>query len=151
VAIFGFFFWRFDGILLRTGSALVIAGTLYMMYQLYKRGSAKTVPAELASRTCLDFHRRELERQRGLLRDVWRWYLLPFVPGMVVFLVGLAIEHPPVRWAPVGVTAAFCAIVFFLVGKLNQWAARKLQQQIDGLDALENDVPSTAPQRSPFL
>jgi hypothetical protein len=151
VAIFGFYFWRFDGILLRTGSALVIAGTLYVMYQLYKRGSAKTVPADLASRTCLDFHRRELERQRDLLRDVWRWYLLPFVPGMVVFFAGGAIELPLGRWGPLGITVALCAIVFFLIGKLNHWAARKLQHQIDGLDALENDVPRTPPERSPSL
>ena len=139
VAIFGSFFWRYDSMLPCIGSALVIAGTLYMMYQLHKRGSAKIVPADLASRTCLDFHRRELERQRDLLRDVWRWYLLPFVPGMVVFVVGLAIQHPAGRWATAGVGLAFCAIVFFLIGQLNRWAARKLQRQIDGLNALEKE------------
>lgn len=140
VACFSSFLWRFDGILIRTGSALVIAGALYIVYQLHKRGSAKTVPADLASMTCLNFHRDELERQRDLLRSVWRWYLLPIVPGLVLFLIGHAVKVPPEHWGAFGVTAAVCAAVFASVGALNQWAARRLQRQIDELDALEKEL-----------
>ena len=75
----------------------MIVGTLFMVYTLHKRGSARTVSAEFELRTCMDFHRKELQRQRDLLRDVWSWYLLPFVPGMLVFRAGLleqALERP---------------------------------------------------------
>src|SRR5450432_437693 len=71
---FGYYLWKFPE--LRLGSALIIAATFYVVYQLHARGAAKAVPAPLGLGTSLDFHRRELERQRDLIRDVWKWYLL---------------------------------------------------------------------------
>ena len=139
VAGFGFHFWTLDGFLLRTGSVLVILGTLYVVYQLHKRGSSQPVSAQTGLRPCLDFHRRELVRQRDALQSVWRWYLLPFVPGVAVFLLGRAIENPPGHWAPLSVTVAGFVIIFVFVIKLNQWGARKLQRQIDALDDLERE------------
>ena len=136
VAGFGFYLWRFDGLWLRTGSLLIIAATLYMVYQLHKRGSSESVPTGASS---IVFHRTELERQRDALQSVWRWYLLPFVPGMIIFLIGRAIENPPGSWAPLNVTVLLCVAVFFLVGKLNQRAARKLQHQIDELAELQRN------------
>jgi hypothetical protein len=148
IACFGYYIWRFPAPMIRFGCGLVIAGTLFMAYTLHKRGAARAVPAETALRSCLDFHRRELERQRDLLRGVWRWYLLPFVPGLAVFLLGLfrwtmklpnAPAHARVIMITFGLTAAGCGLVFVAVGKLNQWAARKIQREIDGLDKLGKD------------
>lgn len=136
---FGYYLWRFPTPLMRVGAALSIAGVLYVMYQLHKRGAARILPAEMARNTCLDFHRRELERQRDLLRSVWRWYLLPLVPGLALFLLGMAVEQLAGRWLPVAVVGGVCALGFFLVGKLNQSAARKLQDQIDALATLEKE------------
>jgi dolichol kinase len=126
----------------------VIAGALFAVFTLHRKGAARTVPAELAFRTCVSFHRRELERQRDLLRSVWTWYLLPFVPGMTVFLFGLfesamqwphSSEHARTIVIVFALTAAACALVFVGIGKLNQWAARKLQREIDTLDQLERE------------
>jgi len=44
---------------------------------------------EIDGQSCIDFHRSELMRQHDLLATVWSWYLLPFTPGLVVFLIGL--------------------------------------------------------------
>ncbi len=102
----------------------------------------------MAFRTCLDFHRQQLERQRDLLRGVWTWYLLPFVPGLAVFPFRLfrwtmklphAPAHTRVIIATFALTAAACALVFFAIGKLNQWAARKLQREIDALNQMEKE------------
>ncbi len=139
VAAFSFYIWQFDSIAMRAGSVLVIAGTLFVVHQLRRRGSPKKLPADVTWESCLDFHRQELERQRDLLRQVWRWYLLPFVPGTVVFLSGAAIESPQARAWCLGVLAS-TAVVFLLVGKLNSWVANKLQRQIDELEAVENDT-----------
>jgi len=118
------------------------------VYQLHKKGAARTVPAEMAFRTCLDFHRQQLERQRDLLRGVWTWYLLPFVPGIAVFLIGLfrwtmTLPHAPAHARVIiitfALTAAACALVFFAIGKLNQWAAQKLQREIDALNEMEKE------------
>ena len=148
IATFGYVLWVAPAPLIRIGCALVLAGTLFVAYTLHKRGTARTVPAELAFCTCVDFHRKQLERQRNLLRSVWTWYLLPFVPGLIVFLAGLmkqTLEQPnaPAHRDAIVIVFALgamgCAAVFVGVGKLNQWAARKLQNEIDALNRLEKE------------
>lgn len=140
---FGYYEWLFPALLLRIGSTLTIAGTLYVMYQLHRRASARISPADAGMKSCLEYHRQELERQRDALRAVWSWYLLPFVPGMAVFLAGMMVNqwraHPGLllpTLAGFGLLALIMAAVFFAVWKLNQWSAKKLQVQIDELDAL---------------
>jgi uncharacterized membrane protein len=145
IASFGYYIWKFPAPIIRFGCVLVIAGVLFVVFTLLRQGAARTAPSEMAFRSCLDFHRKELERQRDLLRGVWTWYLLPFVPGMAVFLLGLfqrvmrqpnATAHVSLVMTTFGLTAAGCAVVFIGVGRLNQWAARKLQREIDALDSL---------------
>jgi len=148
VVAFAYYIWLFPFLLLRVGCILVIAGTLFVVYNLHRRGSARIMPAEFASRSCIEFHREELLRQRDLLRSVWTWYLLPFVPGMAVFLLGLylwtmqlpnASAHQGRIAALYALITAGCALVFIGVGKLNSWAARKIQREIDALNAIEKE------------
>jgi len=61
---FSYYLWRFPA--MRLACSLILAGTLYVMYQLHTKGAAKVVPESLALDTCLAFHQRELERQRDL-------------------------------------------------------------------------------------
>lgn len=140
VAAFGYYAWKFHTPIVRAGALLSIAGTMYVIRQLSRRGGAIRVPADMARHTCLDFHRTELERQRDLLRDVWKWSLLPLVPGLAVFLLGLGVEPLAGRhWLPVAGTALACLLAFILVGSVNHAAARKLQQQIDALADLAQE------------
>jgi hypothetical protein len=146
VAGFGFYIWKFPAPMARFGCVLVIAGVLFVVHTLHKRGSSRSLPAELTLCDCLEFHRKELERQRDLLRSVWTWYLLPLVPGLLVFLLGIyqwQMKRPgaQTRFITIhlGFTAVVCAVVFIAVGQLNQWGARKLQQKIDALNNLERE------------
>lgn len=132
VAAFGYYIWCFPQ--LRLGSGLIIAATLYMVYNLHKRGAAKAVPAALGLGTCRDFHRRELELQRDLLRDIWKWYLLPFAPGLLAFVAVPVMHLSPEKWLRVVPFILLCAAFFYAVASLNQRAAAKLQRQIDELD-----------------
>jgi hypothetical protein len=143
VAAFGYFGWTLHGLLVRVGAGLVVAGTLTVMFELHRRGSVRTAPADLGLSTCIDFHRKSLERQRDALRAVWTWYLLPVVPGLAIFEIGSALD----RWEahPVDlerfvlaslVSPAIIAAVFLGAWRLNQWAAGKLQKRIDELTAL---------------
>jgi hypothetical protein len=134
VVFFGWHAWAAGETGVRVGSGLIVGGMFYVACQLYRRGSVQTLPADSALTTCLDFHRKELERQRDLLRGVWSWYLLPLVPGLIVFLGGAFQATPDGLWR-VGPVAGFCAALFLAVGKLNQNAARALQREIDALDA----------------
>ena len=141
VAIFGYYEWRFHSLLVRLGSGLIIAGTLYVMYQLHQRASTRPAPAHLGLSTCIEFHRKSLERQRDALRTVWSWYLLPFVPGLAVLVIGsivnqwVAHRHLVINSF---VSPAIMAAFFFVVWKLNRWAAKRLQTQIDELDKLSH-------------
>lgn len=136
VAAFTFYTWLLDDPWLRTGSILTIGGVLYVAYQLYKRGSSKRVPVGAKS---LEFHSRELKRQRDALRGIFRWYMLPMIPGFVVFGIAMAMIHP---WGPV-VSLSFHALigvaVFVLVYILNQRGARTLQREIDELTRMLHD------------
>ena len=144
IASFGYYGWKLHGLLVRLGAGLIIAGALTVMFELHRRGSVRTAPADLGLSTCIDFHRKSLERQRDALRTVWTWYLLPFVPGLAVFEIGSAMN----QWKahPVGlghlvtsllISGGIIAAVFFGVLRLNQWAAGKLQKRIDELIALD--------------
>ena len=139
VVFFGWNMVHFPGPM-RAAAALLIAGVLYMVWQLHRRGSPRSMPADLAVHTGIAFHRRELERQRDLVRHVWSWYLGPMIPGMAAILVAALLNHPgggPYGRLFLAVYAAAAALAFYLVGRLNLRAARKLQTQIDRLQEME--------------
>jgi hypothetical protein len=80
------------------------------------------------------FYRDELERQRNLLRRIWRWYLGPMVPGMsLLVLYGIWVAPSDRRWFRIAYAVA-AAGFFWLVGWFNQRAARRLEGQIEELD-----------------
>ena len=150
----GVFFWYsfvFPTLLLRIACGLLIAGTAYVAYQLHRRAASVSVPADLGLQNCLVFQRSEFERQRNALNTVWSWYLLPFLPGMALFIIGLfqftkrMIEaagkpfHTGAAVAGFSIVAAGIAIVFIAIWLLNRRAAKKLQVHIDELDRLARD------------
>ena len=118
----------------RVGFAFIIAGTLYIVYQLHTRGSAKSVPAGASFAGHVDFYRQELERQRDLLRHIWSWYLGPLMPGMVVLMLGAGIAHPRPQTL---IGAAFVGAIFLVVARLNHTGAQELQRKIDELNQID--------------
>jgi hypothetical protein len=92
------------------------------------------LPADLAFTASLGFHRRELVRQRDLLRSVWSWYLGPLIPGLVVFSVGIM----PHRVGAMVFCVSFFLVVFGLIVWVNHRAAVRLDRQIAELDNLES-------------
>jgi hypothetical protein len=139
VVFFGFQFWWTTDTATRAGFVLIGAGLLYIVWQLWTKGASRSVPAEMGLSSALEFHRRELERQRDLVRSVWRWYLAPLIPGWVVLSIGLARTNPGhIRHFALVFTIfqIVAASAFIFVWWLNQRAARRLQGRIDELDAL---------------
>jgi hypothetical protein len=140
-----YYIYLFHTVFLRLGAGLIIVGILFVVMYLAKKGSAKTMEGDMERMSCVEFHRSELVRQRDLLLSVWKWYLLPLVPGLAVFILG---EYQAARAEPefhshaglvtlrFGIYSAFCVVLFYVVGRLNRSAAGKLQKRIDSLDAL---------------
>jgi len=128
---FGRYFMEFPQSLMRLGSALVIAGTVYVAWQLHRRASS---PAASPALPGLTFHRLQLERQRDALRSVWAWYVGPLVPGVVVFRWGVETQLDATAPFARGLYANLAiAAVLLIVVLINRYAASKLQRQIDQL------------------
>lgn len=138
IGIFGFYLYWFPTPLARAGSILTIAGVLYMIYQINRRGAPAHAPADAGFETCVAFRRHELERHRDLLRSVWSWYLGPIIPGLVVFFAGaLAAKiHNPVDWWKAVPVALVTGGALWTAAWLNHRWADRLQRQIDELDRL---------------
>jgi len=139
VCIFGWMAFSIPVLSIRIGAALIVLAAFYISWQLNKIASVDAGDAPVD--TVAGMHRRELVRQRDALRSVWRWYLMPFVPGMVVFTVGTSLETGASlpAWAvalSALVSLSFIGAVFFGVWALNAYAARKLDAQIKELDSV---------------
>lgn len=126
--------------IVQVGAGLIIAGALYVCWQLYQLGRAATHgELEAGAQSWAAFHRAELARQREALRTVWSWYLAPFAPGMLVFLAGVAFTEAnpapfPARLAVFLAGLGMMAAVFAAIAWLNAQAVKKLDAQIAALD-----------------
>lgn len=124
---------------LRLGAGLIILATLYVSWRLHAVASSSSGPA--LGDNLSSVHRRELVRQRDALKSVWRWYLLPFVPGVLVLIVGTAIEGGASQplWAVMqscAISLGFVAAVFGGVWAINAFAAKRLDDDVRALDAM---------------
>lgn len=122
---------------IRIGCAAIILGMAIVLRNLWRR--RPKAPDIALGAPSLAFHRAQLMAQRDSLASVWRWYLAPAVPGMVLLLLAVlraSAEHMPF-WAAtlgVGLTALPMIGVFWGIHRLNSAAARHLQTMIDALD-----------------
>jgi hypothetical protein len=67
-----------------------------------------------------------------MLMRVGRWYLAPLIPGLAVFLAGLAPSLSPFGFVAL---VAVHALVFLGIWLLNRRGAAMLRRQIARLDA----------------
>ncbi len=116
-------------VLSRVAFGLFFAGLLWIVVQLHRKGSAKSMPTGVDTLTSLSFYRVELERQRELVASVSSWYLAPLIPGFIVYTVGYAVRRPA-AWARLTMLDAMVALMFFGIWKLNMRAARCLDRMI---------------------
>ncbi|MCW5979944.1 MAG: hypothetical protein KIT09_17820 [Bryobacteraceae bacterium] len=134
ITAFGAMSFKITQTVPRISFALIIAGAIYVAWHIQKWGSPRALAADLGRANCVGFYRDELERQRNLLRSIWKWYLGPLVPGLsLLVLYGIWVAAPERRWFPVAYAVAAAAF-FWLIGWLNQRAARQLDGQIAELD-----------------
>lgn len=136
IAWFGYLLATSPGILLRVTWGLFIAGMIWIMINLYRKGAPKSMPADMGSASCIEFFRSELERQRDLIENVWPWHLAPLVPGYLALNVAYIFgSHRLVLWAGLALINAVFVATFVGVWKVNQRASRCLQRSIDDLNA----------------
>jgi len=131
----------FNG-LVDVGNVLLILGCSYVLFHMYRSAAARALPGEIGMVDALSFHRAEIARQRDLLTSVWRWYLLPFMPGIVVVLIGRGVARPE-QWPRAAGTLVGALALAVFIDWVNRRAAQRLQRDIDALDRLASGAETT--------
>lgn len=133
---------RSDRLLTRVGLIGIAVGGLYVSAVLYRRGRAGRPPESASTAEFLRAHVRALARQAELLESVWRWYLLPFVPGVALVyldaaLAALAASRGNPRaagiWLGLSGAVLLTCLVFAAIAALNRRAARDLRREAAAL------------------
>lgn len=123
---------------------MIIAGILVAAWNLHRKARASTPPATASATTLVDFQRAEFIRQRDALRTIWRWYIFPIVPGLIVWFIAVTVGIPvkdPVRHAiSLGITILVVLLVFGGIVLMNLLGAAHLQRQIDALDRYKENT-----------
>jgi hypothetical protein len=114
-------------------NGLIMSGALFIGWFMLVRAGSRQVPGDADAAALLRFHRGEIERQRNILRAVPYWYLLPFVPGLLVSIAHQTGEMG--AGALLGMPAI--AAIFAFVWWLNAAAARHLDTQLQQVKRLE--------------
>lgn len=133
--VYAGYVWYLPGILVKAGAAMTLAGMCFSVYYIRRHGSARETPVDSPASECLEFHRRELTRQRDMLRGVGPKHIGPVIPGLALFFVGMWLANvDSLRDAIVfAVSGIFVAAVFTFIYWLNVRAANKLDRDIAAL------------------
>lgn len=129
--------------LIRVGAGGAAASALYVIQYIW-RHARDHVPEDDGLPTVLHY-RRSLERQRDLLKTVWRWYLGPLGLGLTAWFVAVGV----VSGASTLLIAAVVGgeiLVGLVFSWLNRLAAASLQRQLDewtDLPAVGESVDAT--------
>lgn len=126
--------WNIPQFLPRIAFACIVAGAIYYAWHLWRWGSATPAPAEMGAADSFRFYRHELQRQRDLVSGVWKWAVMPIMPGLILLAAyNVAVAPSPERWKPV-VSALLQAALISVVVWLNMRAAQRLDRRIAELD-----------------
>jgi hypothetical protein len=129
LVVFTIYFFLASHPLVQAGCVLTILGDLYSMWHLEQRLRRTRGATPILGESCIAFHRQSLIDHRDTLRSVWRWSIVPLLPGMVVFRWGVALEAGRIDWWTNGVVA----LILIGVYAANVYGARRLQREIDAL------------------
>jgi len=118
----------------RVAPALLIGGLIVLLYQVHRQAAPGQLVVD-GLRASVARYRRELERQRDALRNVWLWYELPLVPGVAASCIDTAWTRGVNARFWVAVLIMLC--IFVAIWAANIWAARNLERRIEELQLLE--------------
>lgn len=121
IAGFGYYAFTIPTLLGKLGSIWTIGYGIWIIYKL-KKVEAKQpgFNIEHSIKQQLVDYQEYVKSEQRLLKDILYWYLLPILPGMILFLLGTGKE-----WSDLLVGLSFMLIIFIAVYLLNKEAAEK--------------------------
>jgi len=122
--------WVDTDLLERAGDCLMLLALLFIAYRFWRHSRAEVVPSTLGLASCLEHYRARLLRQRELSRDAWA-FILPFVPGFGLIIVGRAFEGRPTSQVAllIAVAVGIFAAVLWTITR----GRRTIEREIDAL------------------
>lgn len=121
--------WRSREIVERAGDLLTITAFLYVAFRFRGNVAVRSMPAGLGLTGSVHFYRDQLARRRDLSAHPWR-FLLPFVPGVALSLLGGVLDGSPAQAAAV---VTFGVALFVAMAWWEKRRARRIQDEIDEL------------------
>ena len=124
----------------RLAAVLVILGTAIVAWQLHRRAPAVQL-AEEAGLPLVSHQRAQLTCQCDSLASAAGWYLLPMLPGLVLFAAAPVVEAGP-PFQPTAWDLANLGFIFSVFTGFwwrSRKASRRLQAEIDALDTLATE------------
>ena len=123
----------------KLGAVLIMIAAAYVCWKLHTLARAASKEDISGAVSLAAFHRAELVRQRDALSKVWAWYLAPFIPGMLLFMLGVNfsgdVSMPLMaKIVSSAVSLGFSTLVFYAIYWLNMRAVKKLDEDIAELD-----------------
>jgi hypothetical protein len=135
VVVFGSMALRAPNDMVRLGDGVVLFGLAFMVWRQSRRWPGRLPEAEASADALIEFHRRELVRQRSSYGDM----LLtagPVIAGTLVLVYGLHLAHPERGARTFAPFFGLMAFWFVSAWFLQRRQARRLQAEIDDLDAM---------------
>jgi len=121
IAIFGYYALLIPSILGKLGAIWTIGYGIWVIYKLKKVETKQPgFDLEQSIKQQLIEYQKYVKTERRLLKNILYWYLLPILPGMVLFVLGTGTE-----WSSLLIVSSITLIVFIAVYLLNQEAADK--------------------------
>jgi hypothetical protein len=118
----------------------LFVGTFFVVDRWIQSRKHPRPATDQSLQSCIQTSLVQVNHQIWLLKNIFWWYLLPLIPGMVAFLsaVGWKMhEVGPLALLLVAAVGLLCAFVFWGVYLLNQQAVKKtFEPRRDELEAL---------------
>jgi hypothetical protein len=122
--------WVDTDLLERAGDTLMCVALLYVIHRFWRYARAAAAPA-LGRVSCAEYYRARLVRERELSGEGWK-YILPFVPGVALIVIGRAVQgRPPIQLLFLfGLALLLFAAVVWVIAR----RTRRLEEELDALD-----------------
>ncbi|MGE4064240.1 MAG: hypothetical protein AB7E79_12810 [Rhodospirillaceae bacterium] len=108
-------------------------GQVIVSWYLLTRASAPAMPEHGVFAHLVAFYRREIDRQRRLVRVIWWWYLWPLVIGVGMPSIARSAESP--IFGVLG--TAYIALAVGLVAWFSERRAHDFKEEMDILDTVQ--------------
>jgi hypothetical protein len=112
---------------------------VYYVIRWHHRAGVPEAPAVGGVLDSLRYQRRQLERQRDVRRQSWRWWGPTVAPGFVLVLTSMVLELRPVPWGEILLFTLWVSLAIGLAMAFIGRERHRIQEEMDALDSLISD------------